>query len=164
MRKILRIATVVLLVALSFWMGTVFTDKARLTDNVIRLHVVADSDSSQAQELKLKVRDAILDELHDVMDEFPDMETAKAYLEEQLPKLEQVANQVLQLSGSDCKAKVSFHKETFPVREYDNFKLPSGIYEAIRVTIGSGEGKNWWCVVFPLCPHPIPGIRDDAKL
>ena len=165
LKKIVRLISVVMLIAVAFWVGTVATDKARLTDGVIRLHIVADSDSKEDQDLKLMVRDAILQELDGVIDEFPDMESAKAHLAEQLPKLEQIANQTLQKAGSDCAAVVTLAKEAFPTREYDSFKLPAGVYEAIRVTIGSGEGKNWWCVVFPqLCVSASGEEFTDAAV
>lgn len=149
MKKILKFVSIVMLIAVAFWLGTVATDKARLSGSVIRLHVVADSNSARDQQIKLQVRDAILEKLGEATEKFPDMESAKAYLQERLPELERVANQVLKSAGSDCTAVVTLAKEAFTTREYDTFTLPAGIYEAIRVTIGSGEGENWWCVVFP---------------
>lgn len=159
MKKFIKFVVFVLLLVLAFWLGTVATDKARLSDSVLRLHVVAASDSEEDQALKLKVRDAINEELDALMDDFSDMESAKNYLQEQLPELERIANQVLKKAGSTYRATVSLRREPFPTREYDTFVLPAGIYEAIRVTIGSGEGRNWWCVVFPqLC---ISATSDD---
>jgi len=152
MKKFIKFVAIILLLVLAFWLGTVATDKARLSDGVLRLHVVAASDSEEDQALKLKVRDAINEELESLMDDFSDMESAKNYLMGQLPELERIANQVLQKAGSSYKATVSLTREPFPTREYDTFVLPAGIYEALRVTIGSGTGRNWWCVVFPrLC-------------
>lgn len=152
MKKIAKFITVLLLVAAAFWLGTVVSDKQVLTENVMRLHVVADSDSYEDQAIKLKVRDAIVAELDEVIDEFPDMETAKTWVQEHLEDLEQIANDVLESAGNSCRAVVTLARESFPTREYDTFVLPAGVYESLRVTIGSGEGKNWWCVVFPsLC-------------
>lgn len=165
MKKIIKLFTVVLLLAAGFWVGTVATDKARLTDGVIRLHVVADTNSDEDQALKLKVRDAVLAELDGVVDDFPDMESAKMHLQTVLPELEEIANEVLEEAGSSCKATVSLAREAFPTREYDTFKLPAGVYEAVRVTIGSGEGKNWWCVVFPqLCVSATGEDFADAAV
>ena len=152
MIKFLKFVAIVLLLVLAFWLGTVATDKARLSDSVLRLHVVAASDSEEDQALKLKVRDAINEELDALLKDFSDMESAKNFLMGQLPALEQIANEVLQKAGTTYKATISLMREPFPTREYDTFVLPAGIYEAIRVTIGPGTGKNWWCVVFPsLC-------------
>ena len=152
MKKFFKFVAVILLLVLAFWLGTVASDKARLSNGVLRLHVIAASDSEEDQALKLKVRDAINEELDSLMDEFSDMESAKNYLMEPLPQVEQISNRVLQEACSNCKATVSLTREPFSTREYDTFVLPAGIYEALRVTIGPGEGKNWWCVVFPgLC-------------
>lgn len=152
MKKFIKFIAILLLLALAFWLGTVATDKARLSNGVLRLHVIAASDSNEDQALKLKVRDAINEELDSLMDDFSDMESAKNYLMEQLPKLERIANQVLKTEGSTDKATVSLVREPFTTREYDTFVLPAGIYEAVRVTIGAGAGRNWWCVIFPgLC-------------
>jgi stage II sporulation protein R len=164
MKKIAKFILSCLLLALAFWLGTVASDKAMLTNHLIRLHVVADSDSPEDQRIKLKVRDAITAELETFMDDFPDLETAKAYLQEKLPELERIANEVLQSAGESYRAVVSLAREKFPTREYDTFTLPAGIYESLRVTIGSGEGKNWWCVVFPsLCASATTdGFEDTA--
>ena len=164
MKKIAKIIITCLLLAAAFWLGTVASDKAVLSRDIIRLHVVADSDSPEDQQIKLQVRDAILEKLESVMDELPDAETAKAYLQEHLPELEQVANDVLRSLNSGCQAVVSLAKEAFPTREYDTFTLPAGVYESLWVTIGSGEGQNWWCVVFPsLCVSASnDGMEDTA--
>jgi stage II sporulation protein R len=92
------------------------------------------------------------------------LESARAYLKEQLPVIEGIANDVLRSAGSTCKAVVTLAKETFPTRAYDTFTLPAGVYESLRVTIGSGEGRNWWCVVFPrLCVSATTdGFEDTA--
>lgn len=165
MKKIAKFILTCLLVATAFWLGTVASDKAVLSQDLIRLHVVADSDSAEDQQIKLKVRDAIVEKLEAVMEELPDVEAAKAYLQEHLPELEQVANDVLRSLNSGCQAVVSLTKEAFPTREYDTFTLPAGVYESLRVTIGSGEGQNWWCVVFPsLCVSATSDGMEDAAV
>ena len=164
MRKIVKLVSTLLLIAAAFYLGTVYSDKRVLSENLIRLHVVADSDSAEDQAIKLQVRDAITRKLNTVMDDLSDMEAAKAYLQEHLPELEQVANDALRAAGNGCKAVVTLAKEAFPTREYDTFTLPAGIYESLRVTIGSGEGQNWWCVIFPsLCVSATTdGFEDTA--
>ena len=164
MRKIAKLISTLLLLAVAFYLGTVASDREVLSENLIRLHVVADSDSAEDQQIKLRVRDAITAKLETVMDEFPDLETAKAYLQEHLPELEKIANDTLKAAGNGCQAVVTLAKEAFPTREYDTFTLPAGIYESLRVTIGAGEGKNWWCVVFPsLCASATTdGFEDTA--
>ena len=134
------------------WGIMILTDKQTLHKQMIRLHVVAASDSAENQSLKLQVRDAVISSLRENMNHVKDMETAKAYLRENLPKIEAVANCVLQKAGISDTVTVSLEPEEFETRTYDTFTLPAGVYEALRVTIGAGEGHNWWCVVFPaLC-------------
>lgn len=165
MKKLLKLIALILLIALAFWLGTVASDKARLSKGVIRLHIIADSDAPEGQALKLRIRDAINERLNHIMAEFRDMEAAKAYLQDQLHEIEEIANQVLRESGSNCKANVSLTREAFTAREYDTFVLPAGIYESIRVTIGSGEGQNWWCVIFPsLCVSATTDEFSDAAV
>ena len=121
----------------------------RMADKIIRLHVVANSDTSADQAVKLAVRDAVLREAGRVLDGAEDPKQAVAA---QLPALEAAANAELQRQGSEDLARVSFRRELFPTREYDTFSLPAGVYDSLRVTIGQGEGHNWWCVMYPnLC-------------
>ena len=164
MRKFAKFVSTLLLIAAAFYLGTVSSDKQVLSEKLIRLHVVADSDSAEDQAIKLRVRDAITSKLETVMENLPDVDAAKAYLQEHLPELEQVANDVLRAAGNGCRAVVTLAKEAFPTREYDTFTLPAGVYESLRVTIGSGEGQNWWCVVFPsLCVSATSdGFEDTA--
>ena len=165
MRKIAKLISTLLLLAFAFWIGTVASDKEKLEEDLIRLHVVANSDSAEDQQLKLQVRDAITAKLETVMSQLPDMEAAKTYLQENLPELERVANETLKAAGDSCRALVTLAREKFPTREYDTFTLPAGIYESLRVTIGSGEGKNWWCVVFPsLCVSATSDAFEDTAV
>lgn len=146
-----RIAIVGILVAM-VWTGGLLADSARLRHDILRLHVVAASDSAADQAIKLDVRDAILASLEDGLKDLTDPDEALAYVQMMLPKLEQAANRVLTASGFEESAAVELKREAFPVRQYDTFSLPSGVYNSLRVTIGDGAGKNWWCVVFPqLC-------------
>lgn len=131
------------------WVGTLISDRQRLNDELVRLHVVAASDSEADQELKLRVRDAVLESLTAAMENVADADAAKAYIQSVLPEVEAVANEVLRAAGCDETAVASFAREMFDTRAYDTFTLPAGIYDALRITIGDGEGENWWCVVFP---------------
>ena len=127
----------------------------RMTEKIIRLHVVANSDSDADQAVKLHVRDAVLRTAQQVLSGGGD---AKQTIRAQLPALEAAANAELQRQGSADTAHVSFRRELFPTREYDTFSLPSGVYQSLRVTIGQGAGHNWWCVIFPsLC---VPATAD----
>lgn len=159
MKKLWKIAFLLLAFYLVFWCGTVYADRKTLNEELIRLHVVANSDSEEDQQLKLLVRDAVVEELQQIMQNLPSVEDAKRYLQEHLPELEEFVNKVIQELGFTDTAKVTLTQEAYDTREYDTFSLPAGQYESLRITIGKGEGKNWWCVVFPtLC---LPATTED---
>ena len=123
--------------------------------------MVADSDSPQDQALKLQVRDAVLLSIRDGMAQAGDAQAAKDYLLENLPKIQSAAKNCLQSLGCEDAVSVTLCKENFPRRLYDTFALPAGIYEALRITIGEGQGHNWWCVAFPtLC---VPAVSRDME-
>lgn len=164
MKKIAKLMVLCLLLACAMWFGSVWADRAALHDGLIRLHVVAESDADEDQAVKLQVRDAILAQLQTAMENLPDAETAKAYIQSHLPQLQETADQVLEQAGVAARAVVTLGKEAFPTREYETFTLPAGVYESLRVTIGTGEGHNWWCVVFPtFCVSATSeGMADTA--
>ena len=152
MRKSLKRLGICALIVCLVWAAGIVSNKQLLQNGLIRLHVVAASDSETDQNLKLLVRDAVIRSLRENMDHVKDMEEAKAYLRENLPKIEALANGVRQNAGIHDTVTVSLRPEEFGTRVYDTFTLPAGVYEALRITIGAGEGHNWWCVVFPaLC-------------
>lgn len=152
-----------LLVTLTVWAWTLIRDRQYLNQELIRLHVVANSDSDYDQNIKLQVRDAILDSLYEGMEDISDVQAAKTYLEENLTKIETVANHTLEKAGVDSRAVVSLCREAFDVRKYDTFTLPAGVYESLRVVIGEGQGKNWWCVAFPtLCMNATADAFEAA--
>ena len=149
MRKITGCILFCLFFAATVWCARLISDREQLNQELIRLHVVAASDSAEDQAIKLQVRDAVLEGLQSAMAEVKDVERAKEYLEENLSKISRIANDALQAAGYDGEAVATFCKETFDKRVYDTFALPAGIYDSLRIVIGEGEGKNWWCVVFP---------------
>ena len=146
-----RIAFVTAFVLGVFAWGIV-TDSRELREGLLRLHVVGASDSAEDQEVKLLVRDAVLASLEDGLRDLTDVDAAVDYVSRMLPKVEAAANRCLAAAGFSDTVAVSLTEEPFPTRDYDNFSLPAGVYRALRVVIGEGEGRNWWCVVFPqLC-------------
>lgn len=136
--------------ALTLLTGYALTAEQRaLAGKLVRLHVVANSDSEADQEIKLQVRDTVLAETDRLLKGKNDPVPA---LRAGLPAIEAAANQVLSGLGSADRASVSLKSELFPTRDYETFSLPAGRYTALRVTIGEGKGHNWWCVVYPaLC-------------
>jgi len=154
-RKIKAVLIMALIVMVI--MGTVvivYSDNTvkGLADNMIRLHIIAESDEAIDQEVKLKVRDAILEYLTEKMDVTMSVEETTAIIDEELPNIERIAAGILEENGHEGLASAEYGNFIFPTKQYENIELPSGRYNALRVTLGKGEGKNWWCVVFPpLC-------------
>ena len=150
-KQLRRISLVAAVVACAIIWG-IATDSRELREGLLRLHVVGASDSQEDQEVKLLVRDAVLDSLEEGLQDLTDPAAAYDYVARMLPKVEDAANRCLQAAGFSDSVQVSLTEEAFPTREYDTFSLPAGVYRALRVVIGEGEGRNWWCVVFPqLC-------------
>ncbi len=163
MKKIIRCALLLAVVGCVIYTAGLVSDRKQLEEELVRLHVVAQSDSQQDQQIKLEVRDAVLSTLEAGMAQLTNIDQAKEYIRSQIPAIEQAANETLRRLGVQQKAVVTFIKEKFPVRDYETFSLPSGVYESLRVTIGSGEGKNWWCVVFPkLCRNATSSAVADT--
>lgn len=143
--------------------GALFRDREMLSKGLIRLHVIADSDGDAEQLVKLKVRDAVLDSIRQDLAGITDMEEARAYLQQNLPKLQRIADKTLKQAGFQETTVVTLCREAFDTRYYDTFSLPAGVYESLRVVIGEGAGKNWWCVAFPSLCLPMDGQRmEDA--
>ncbi|MDY3224348.1 MAG: stage II sporulation protein R [Candidatus Faecousia sp.] len=165
MKKLCKRVGICLLAAALVWTFQLIRDREYLNRELIRFHVVANSDSEEDQAIKLRVRDAVLESLYDGLADIGDVETAKAYLRENLPKIQSIANQTLEAAGVDSRAVATLCQETFDIRNYDTFTLPAGVYESLRIVIGEGEGKNWWCVAFPtLClSATTEGFEEAAQ-
>ncbi len=135
-----------------------------IPDRVVRLHVLANSDSEEDQALKLAVRDAVLQAGSGLLDGAADRAGAEARLQESLPVLEQAAHETLAAQGCGDPVRVELTTCYFPTRTYGEWTLPAGNYRAVRVVIGEGQGHNWWCVLFPpLClpaAQGSPGLED----
>lgn len=124
----------------------------QLADKVVRLHVLANSDSEEDQALKLRVRDRVLERATELLEQSADRQEAEALLRGNLLELENLAAEEIAAAGYDYPVTAELTDTTFPTREYDGFTLPAGEYLALRIVIGEGAGQNWWCVVFPpLC-------------
>ena len=120
-------------------------------DNVIRLHILAASDSEEDQEDKLAVRDAILGEYGPLLQCESEADAA-ARVEELMPAIKELAEKTLAERGTPARVTVTFTDEGYPTRTYGGLIFPSGTYHSLRILIGEGVGKNWWCVLFPpLC-------------
>ena len=127
-------------------------EQRQLSDRLIRLHVVANSDSGEDQALKLTVRDNVQAYLKPLLDGVTDRSQAVLIIEQNLDAILTAARKAVTAHGDDHELRASVGFDRFPTREYETFTLPAGRYKALRVEIGAGGGRNWWCVVFPpLC-------------
>ena len=137
--------------------------QAKLSDRLVRLHVVANSDSEDDQALKLKVRDAVLECAAGYLEQVHNADAAEQTLEAHLSELAEAGQAVVCAEGYNYPVTASLGVSHFPTKAYDGFALPAGDYRALRVTIGAGEGHNWWCVVFPtLCVSAASEWQDAA--
>ena len=155
--------------ALVLTSGTVaLHTQSELADKVVRLHVLANSDSEEDQALKLKVRDAVLEQASEILKGVETRGEACQRLTAILPELEKTARAVILANGYDCSVRAELAETAFPTKDYDGFSLPAGEYLALRVLIGEAAGQNWWCVVFPpLCTaaaSDVPSVALDAGL
>ncbi|HIS26659.1 MAG TPA: stage II sporulation protein R [Candidatus Pullilachnospira intestinigallinarum] len=136
-----------------------------ISGQVLRLHVVANSDSRQDQEQKLKVRDGILKMLNPVLSNAGSAAESRRRVEEHLGQVEEAARQVLREEDSSLPVEARLSREWFPERTYGEYTLPEGEYQALRVEIGQGEGHNWWCILYPgLCfTGAVRPVEEDGR-
>lgn len=134
--------------------------ESALADQVLRLHVVANSDSDSDQARKLLVRDAVLAEASRLLEGVSGRKGAEAALTPHLDELAQAGSEALARTGRADPVAVTLADQWFPTREYDGFSLPAGQYRALKVTIGAGRGQNWWCVVFP--PLCLASVSEES--
>ena len=156
-------ALLVLAAALTLFCSWLGGSQERLSGKLLRLHVVANSDSDADQALKLEVRDAVLDCAAGYLENVNDVHAAEQVLGAHLAELAGAGQAVVREKGYDYTVRASLGTSHFPTKTYDGFALPAGDYRALRVTIGAGEGRNWWCVVFPtLCVSAASEWQDTA--
>ncbi len=151
MKKFIPVVIIgfIITMAVSAYFGRV---ESALSDNVLRLHVIANSDSDADQNLKLTVRDKILSEAGEIFENQNDISAAKERIKANICEIEKIAAKTIKENGFDYPVKVTFGKSEFPTKAYGKVTLPAGTYEALKVEIGEAKGKNWWCVMFPpLC-------------
>lgn len=135
----------------------------QLRQNILRLHIVANSDSKADQELKLKIRDALLEESGNLFETDNKLDDAIVTAKENLPLFNEIANRVAKENGFSYTCTAQIGKAYFENREYDDFTLPAGNYESLIIKIGKAEGKNWWCVIFPQVCVPAAADGELSK-
>lgn len=155
MKKHLKIWEISLLVALCVTLCTGLFAKAeqqKLSGELIRLHVIANSDSQSDQSAKLMVRDSVLEVLTPALENAANINDAEKIINCGLAKLNSAAELSLLQSGKFYSVRAELCRENYPTRKYDGFALPAGSYISLKIILGAGQGHNWWCVVFPpLC-------------
>lgn len=150
----------IITLTVSFFQPIIATSE-NISDKILRLHIIANSDSTEDQDLKLKVKNDFLENTADLfvgqtLDE--NIEIAK----ENIDYIERICNTCIEQNGHDYEAEVTVDREYFDTRVYDDFTLPAGVYNSIRITIGQGNGHNWWCIVFPsVCLSACSKSMDD---
>ena len=138
-------------------------NRDQLADKVVRLHILANSDSEEDQALKLRVRDRVLERATELLEQTGDRREAADVLQSHLPELERIAAEEISDCGYEYDVTAEVANTMFPTKEYDGFTLPAGEYLALRIIIGEGNGHNWWCVVFPpLCTTAAADVPASA--
>ena len=152
-----------MIVAIIFSICSFAKTSQEIRSDVLRLHVIANSDSSVDQNLKIRLRDFLLEEGKSIFDGSVNVENAVEKIEPQIPALEKSAKEFIQTSGFDYDVKISLSREYFTTRTYETVTLPAGRYLALRVVIGAGEGHNWWCVMFPPMCVPAADKKNEIE-
>lgn len=163
MKNLLTITAVIAFIFIFIGLMPVHGE-AEVYDSVLRLHVLANSDTDEDQALKLKVRDSILSASAPIMEGCETREDAIAALTSAIPTLTSAASETIQLEGFDYPVRIELCEEDYPTKNYEAFCFPSGEYLSLRVLIGDAAGQNWWCVLFPpLCLSAATDQRDAEE-
>ena len=139
-----------------------------IADEIVRFHVRANSDSEEDQQLKLRVKEAVVEYLSGALAEADSVDEAKALIQYNMDNILMVATEVILQEDEEYTVEAYFTREYFPIKCYGDITLPAGEYEAFRIDIGKAEGKNWWCVLFPklcfvdVCYGVVPEESKEA--
>lgn len=164
----LKIRVTILIVSLitvvSLMMMTISSEAEKIEnisenykEKLIRFHVIANSDSDEDQALKLKVRDAVISYLQPKLAKSSSIQESEAIIIDEYEALEKISQNIILENGYNYEVKVGITLSNFPAKQYSNIVLPAGEYKALKIVIGEGEGKNWWCVMFP----PLCFVSED---
>lgn len=158
----ISIFTAMILSVLIYGLSHFVSGCENVKESVLRLHVIANSDTQEDQDLKLKVRDAIIETGAVLFEDCENKNRAAYTAKEKSEMIKTVAQEVIKEEGKDYPVSVFVGQENYPTRTYENVTLPAGEYTSLRVIIGEGEGHNWWCVVFP--PMCVTAASEDDSL
>lgn len=165
MKTVLKMTATTLIIALVFSMASFAGACEDIEERVLRLHILANSDSESDQALKLKIRDAVLEISPEIFGDTSSKQEAIEKARINLPRIIDEAKRIIKEEGYDYSVKAEVVNDKFNTRVYENFTLPAGDYDAVRIIVGSGQGHNWWCVMFPaLCLPSAIGNELQEEL
>ena len=157
-------ALLITLLISAAYMRITLKQQQDMAQKMVRLHVLANSDTDFDQARKLLVKEAVFARTEELLREADDQAEAERLLEAALPELEMLAEEILRADGKEEAVTAELTDAGFTTRHYDGFTLPAGRYRSLRISIGTGEGKNWWCVVFPpLCSAGQETLESVAQ-
>jgi len=154
------VIAMVILMALSY---LPIHGETEIYDTVLRLHVLANSDTEEDQALKLKVRDAVLEVTSPLLKDATDRDDAEAIVRAHMPHIQAAAEAVVAANGADQAVTVMLDVEDYPTRNYESCAFPAGEYLSLRVCLGDAEGQNWWCVLFSLLCLSAATEKEDTE-
>lgn len=163
MKILFKSLCVGLIVAVIFSLVSFEAECREITTQVFRVHIIANSDSTEDQDLKIKVRDAVLKESEKLFFDIHNKESAKKVVAQNLNLFKSVAENTIKSEGYNYSTNVYITNMYFDTRYYDDITMPSGFYDALRIEIGKAEGKNWWCVLYPSLCVPAFSKKDSLK-
>lgn len=155
MKKIIGIISIIVIFLIGFqfiYFNNSTSVREDISHKIIRFHVIANSDTLEDQSLKLKIKDEVIKYMMPKLKESKSINQSRKILKQNDRAIKEIACNVIKEYGYDYSVNTSLDREKFPIKTYGNITLPQGDYEAYKIIIGSGEGQNWWCVMFPpLC-------------
>lgn len=158
----LEVCILIFLSLLFTYSAFISVKQDNISNGLLRLHVLANSNTAHDQQIKLLVRDAVLEFCEPILKDADNREEVYQIVNENMQTLANIAQKTLWDLGENRSVSVSLKQEYYPTRDYTDFSLPAGEYLGLRVIIGEGEGKNWWCVVFPpLCNELAVSDKTD---
>lgn len=159
-KTVVFVCAFLLIAAASAYLAPFFAQSSAISQDVLRLHIIANSDSSADQAVKFAVRDAVLRSMQSAFDGADSLEDTLRIARENRRRMQDTANAVLAENGAEYQAAVTIDREYFNTRAYENVTFPAGCYESVVITLGDGGGKNWWCVMYPaIC---LPEVEEDS--
>lgn len=151
MKKYMRYVILAGIAFLYLWIAVLGNDpfQPSIASKILRFHVLANSDSESDQKVKLQVRDAVGTYLRPLLENAENIEDTRSIVNSHMDDIIMISRQTLQENGYDYKVQAVVTHTNFPEKTYGSYTFPKGNYEALEITIGKGEGKNWWCVLYP---------------